>query len=118
MKDTRSAVLLPHCTEGTNAAGSPGDWQRVFRRLGLELTVLASGCCGMAGTFGHEARHRPTSERIYALSWQAKGGGPWQGGPVARNRLLVPRSQVKIIDGVVLRHPVQALRTALIGSPA
>ena len=67
-----SYLLLPHCTERTNAAGSLGDWQRVFRRLGLELTVLASGCCGMAGTFGHEARHRPTSERIYALSWQEK----------------------------------------------
>ena len=112
-----SYLLLPHCTERTNAAGSLGDWQRVFRRLGLELTVLASGCCGMAGTFGHEARHRPTSERIYALSWQEKVAAHGKEG-----RLLATgyscRSQVKIIDGVVLRHPVQALRTALLGSPA
>ena len=86
----------------------------MFRRLGLELTVLASGCCGMAGTYGHEARHRPTSERIYALSWQEKVAAHGQGG-----RLLATgyscRSQVKIIDGVVLRHPVQVLRTALLG---
>ena len=67
-----SYLLLPHCTERANAAGSLGDWQRVFRRFGLELTVAASGCCGMAGTYGHEARHRATSERIYALSWQEK----------------------------------------------
>ena len=85
-----SYLLLPHCTERTNAAGSLGDWQRVFRRLGLELTVLASGCCGMAGTYGHEARHRATSERIYALSWQEKVAAHGQGGPAARDRLLVP----------------------------
>ena len=54
-----SYLLLPHCTERTNAAGSLGDWQRVFRRFGLELTVMASGCCGMAGTFGHEADTAP-----------------------------------------------------------
>ncbi len=84
-----SYLLLPHCTERTNAAGSLGDWQRVFRRFGLELTVAASGCCGMAGTYGHEARHRATSERIYALSWQAKGGGPWARWPAARDRLLL-----------------------------
>ena len=79
--------------------------------------LIASGCCGMAGTFGHEARHRPTSERIYALSWQEKVAAHSKEG-----RLLATgyscRFQVKIIDGVDLRHPVQALRTALIGSPA
>jgi Fe-S oxidoreductase len=30
-----SYLLLPHCTERANAAGSLGDWQRVFRRFGL-----------------------------------------------------------------------------------
>ena len=80
------------------------------------LTVLPSGCCGMAGTYGHEARHRTVSERIYALSWKEKVGIHGHQG-----RLLATgyscRSQVKIIDGVALRHPVQALRIALLGSP-
>lgn len=112
-----SYLLLPHCTERTNAAGSLGDWQHVFRRLGLELTVLASGCCGMAGTYGHEARHRATSERIYTLSWREKVAAHARGG-----RLLATgyscRSQAKIIDGVALLHPVQALRIAVLGRPA
>ena len=112
-----SYLLLPHCTERTNAAGSLGDWQRVFRRFGLELTVAASGCCGMAGTYGHEARHRATSERIYALSWQEKVAAHGRGG-----RLLATgyscRSQAKLVDGIALPHPVQALRRALLGSPA
>ena len=84
-----SFFLLPHCTERANAAGSLGDWQRVFRRLGLDLTVLPSGCCGMAGTYGHEARHRTVSERIYALSWKEKVA-PTVTGSVARQRLLMP----------------------------
>jgi FAD/FMN-containing dehydrogenase/Fe-S oxidoreductase len=103
-----SYLLLPHCTERTNAAGSLGDWQCVFRRLGLELTVLASGCCGMAGTYGHDARHRATSERIYALSWQEKVAAHGRGG-----RLLATgyscRSQAKLVDGIILSHPVQIL---------
>ena len=99
-------ALLPHCTERTNAAASLKDWQAVFDRLGAPLTMLASGCCGMAGTFGHEAEHREVSERLYDLSWR---------GHVARQgeRLLASgyscRSQVKRFDGVALRHPVQAL---------
>jgi Fe-S oxidoreductase len=66
----------------------------------------------MAGTYGHEAEHRATSERIYALSWA---------GHVARagrtGRLLATgyscRSQVAGIDGVALRHPLQALLSHL-----
>ena len=30
--------------------------EEILRRLGLDLQVLDSGCCGMAGTFGFEAR--------------------------------------------------------------
>jgi FAD/FMN-containing dehydrogenase/Fe-S oxidoreductase len=107
-------LLLPHCTERTNAAGSLGDWQRVFRRLGLELTIAPSGCCGMAGTYGHEARHRATSERIYALSWQEKVAAHGR-----RGRLLATgyscRSQAKLVDGITLPHPAQALRRAFLG---
>ena len=105
-------LLLPHCTERTTAASTLRDWQTIFARAGLKLTVLPSGCCGMAGTYGHEAEHRATSERIYALSWA---------GHVARagsaGRLLATgyscRSQVALIDGVALRHPLQALLSHL-----
>ena len=31
--------------------------------------IVASGCCGMAGLYGHELANRPTSETIYGLSW-------------------------------------------------
>jgi Fe-S oxidoreductase len=111
--DPQGYILLPHCMERTNAAGSPGDWQRVFRRLGLELTVAASGCCGMAGTYGHETRHRATSEHLYRLSWQEKVAAYGQAG-----RLLATgyscRSQAKLVDGITLPHPAQVLKCAIL----
>jgi FAD/FMN-containing dehydrogenase/Fe-S oxidoreductase len=104
--------LLPHCTERTNAAKATAEWERVCRRLGVDLRVLPSGCCGMAGLYGHEAANRKTSEAIYASSWGACVADARYAG-----RLLATgyscRSQVKHIDGVVLWHPIQALLARL-----
>lgn len=98
--------LLPHCTERTNAPGAVKDWQAVFQHLGLRLDVPAAGCCGMAGTYGHEARHRAVSETIYRQSW-AKRVHESAGDLLADGYSC--RSQVKIVDGIHLRHPVRAL---------
>ena len=99
--------LLPHCTERTNAPGAVRDWQAVFAHLGLRLDVPAAGCCGMAGTYGHEARHRATSEAIYGLSW-ARHVAEAPGCTLLADGYSC-RSQAKLVDGVRLRHPVQAL---------
>jgi Fe-S oxidoreductase len=102
-----SLRLLPHCTERTNVPGAIKDWQTLFAHLGLRLEVLASGCCGMAGTYGHEAKNRATSEMIYGLSWAHHVAAAPDGGLLADGYSC--RSQVKLVDGVRLRHPVQAL---------
>ncbi|SDA16837.1 FAD/FMN-containing dehydrogenase [Methylobacterium sp. UNC378MF] len=99
--------LLPHCTERTNAPGAVRDWQAVFAHLGLRLEVPAAGCCGMAGTYGHEARHRASSEAIYGLSW-ARHVAEAPGCTLLADGYSC-RSQAKLIDGVRLRHPAQAL---------
>jgi Fe-S oxidoreductase len=110
--DDTDYLLLPHCTERTTAASTLRDWQTIFARIGLKLTVLPSGCCGMAGTYGHETEHRATSERIYALSWASHVARAGSTG-----RLLATgyscRSQVALVDGVALRHPIQALLSHL-----
>jgi len=62
-------VLLPHCTEKTNLPNSNQQWTEVFHKFGLNLEIANVGCCGMAGTFGHETRNLPTSKQIYDLSW-------------------------------------------------
>lgn len=100
--------FLPHCTEKTNEPGSVGLWQKVFARSGMTLEVLASGCCGMSGTYGHETRNVATSETIYRQSWQ-----PLVARYGADDRLLADgyscRSQVKRQDGKQVRHPLQIL---------
>ena len=65
----------------------------------------------MAGTYGHEAEHRAMSERIYALSWARHVADP-AGRHLARDGYSC-RSQAKMIDGVKLPHPVQALLAAI-----
>ncbi|PTY36906.1 FAD-linked oxidase [Saccharospirillum sp. MSK14-1] len=99
--------LLGHCTEKTNAAASMADWQRVFEALGQELTLKNVGCCGMAGTYGHESRNRATSERIYDLSWRDVVANEPTEGLVATGYSC--RSQVNRLQGVELRHPLQFL---------
>ena len=104
--------LLPHCTERTNAAASLRDWQTAFARHGLALDVAAAGCCGMAGTYGHEAEHRKLSGDIFRLSWRrhVEAAKPL-------SRLLATgyscRSQVGRFGGVALLHPAQALLAAI-----
>ena len=105
-------LLMPHCTERTNALGAVGQWPALFKRFGMEMKVLATGCCGMAGLYGHEARNRATSESIYRLSWAGRVADRGNAG-----RLLATgyscRSQVAHVDGVRLAHPINALLAAV-----
>jgi FAD/FMN-containing dehydrogenase/Fe-S oxidoreductase len=61
--------LFGHCTEKTLAPSSQKQWADVFARLGLDLELVATGCCGMSGAFGHERIHRDESKGIWELSW-------------------------------------------------
>jgi len=100
--------FLPHCTERTNEPASVEQWKKVFDGFGLKLQVLASGCCGMSGTYGHETRNVKTSQVIYAQSWQ-----PLVERYQPSGRLLADgyscRSQVKRQAGEVVLHPLQVL---------
>jgi FAD/FMN-containing dehydrogenase/Fe-S oxidoreductase len=72
LRSAHRYVLFAHCTEQTRAAASVESWLAIFQRLGLDAAIVNVGCCGMAGTFGHEIRNRRLSDRIYELSWQRK----------------------------------------------
>jgi len=108
-------LLLPHCSERSIALSSLRDWQAAFTAAGATLRVLPSGCCGMAGTYGHEAEHRVTSEKIYSMSWEHQVAKWAQSG-----RLLATgyscRSQVKLLNRQALLHPAQALLASLSGA--
>lgn len=103
--------LLAHCTEKTALPASEKHWQQIFMQMGLELKPVSVGCCGMAGTYGHEKQQLENSKALFELSWRA---------PVTllgNEQLLVTgfscRSQVKRLVGDKPRHPLQALLAAL-----
>ena len=100
--------LLPHCTERTNAPAATADWIKVARRLGVDLKILESGCCGMAGLYGHDLANRATSEKIYGLSW-----GPILANASHEGRTVATgfscRCQAEIVDDLRLMHPLQLL---------
>ena len=108
----REYFLLPHCTERTSTPASLRQWPAIFAALGAALRVLPSGCCGMAGTYGHELEHRATSEQIYALSWSKYVDAGAENGNLLATGYSC-RSQVALIDGVRLLHPIQALLECL-----
>lgn len=108
-------TLMVHCTERSNAAASLGQWKAVFKAFGLTLNIADTGCCGMAGTFGHETRNRPMAEQLYAMSW----------ADIVKRQGLTDivmvtgyscRSQVKAIDDRRLPHPLQVLDQLLTAS--
>lgn len=99
--------LLAHCTEKTALPATEKSWQQIFQSAGLSLRVVATGCCGMAGTYGHEVQNQQNSRALYDLSWAAVVS------TTAPDLLLVSgyscRSQVKRYEGFKPRHPLQAL---------
>ncbi|MFZ0391492.1 MAG: FAD-binding and (Fe-S)-binding domain-containing protein [Calditrichia bacterium] len=48
----RKTIVHGHCHH--KAIMGLSDEQDVFKKIGLDFTVLDSGCCGMAGSFGFE----------------------------------------------------------------
>ncbi|MDF7667566.1 FAD-binding and (Fe-S)-binding domain-containing protein [Orbaceae bacterium ESL0727] len=99
--------LLGHCSETTQLPASNQQWQQIFARVGAKLTVVNVGCCGMAGTYGHEVNNLDASKQLYQLSWQkALAMHPIDHCLTTGYSC---RSQVKHFDKQILKHPVQAL---------
>ena len=106
-EDAEKWYLFSHCTESTALPQSMQQWQAIFQRYGQPLEVVTTGCCGMAGTYGHEVNNYKNSLGIYQLSW----GNALKTLPTARCLCTgySCRSQVKRIDNIELKHPLQAL---------
>ncbi|WP_019027418.1 D-2-hydroxyglutarate dehydrogenase YdiJ [Colwellia piezophila] len=103
--------LFSHCTEKTALVNSENEWQTIFEHFGLALEKVSVGCCGMAGTYGHEKVNLANSKGLFELSWQPKVAA------LASEQILVTgfscRSQVKRFSDLKARHPVAALLESL-----
>ncbi|HZT24898.1 MAG TPA: FAD-binding and (Fe-S)-binding domain-containing protein [Pseudolabrys sp.] len=78
-----SALVQLHCHH--HAIIKPTSEQNVLKKLGIEFEVMASGCCGMAGSLGFEAAKYDVSIR-------------------AAERVLLPKVREAAQDTVVLAN--------------
>ncbi len=111
LTDHKPFKLFTHCTEKTALVNSENEWQQIFAHFGLSLEKVSVGCCGMAGTYGHEKTNLANSKGLYELSWQQKIA------QLQPEQILATgfscRSQVKRFADLRARHPVEALLSVL-----
>lgn len=98
--------LLGHCTETALRPHALHQWAEIFARYGIDATPVRTGCCGMAGLFGHEARNLQMSRRLYDLSWAAPLSAA-DSVPLVTGYSC--RSQSKRFAGQRPQHPVELL---------
>ncbi|WP_299262442.1 FAD-binding and (Fe-S)-binding domain-containing protein [uncultured Psychrosphaera sp.] len=105
--ETQQFNLMTHCTEKSVLPNINTQWQTIFSKLNMNIKPINTGCCGMAGTFGHEAKNQQASSDIYALSWKPALQ------QADENPILVTgfscRSQVKRYESQKLKHPIQVV---------
>lgn len=105
--------LLAHCTEKTALPKTESQWQNLFSVLGMTLEIVPVGCCGMAGTYGHEFEQFENSKGIYDLSWSK----PVKSAAQNNSKILATgyscRSQVKRFDNERPQHPIEAIYDVL-----
>lgn len=107
------ATLFPHCTEKTAMPDVSVRWQKIFEAFGLSLATAKTGCCGMAGVYGHETSNQETSRQLYDMSWQKKVEA------TGLENMLVTgfscRCQIERYEGAKPKHPVTYLSALLAG---
>ncbi len=103
--------LFSHCTEKTALPNSEAQWVTIFEALGLSLTKESVGCCGMAGTYGHEKVNLENSKGLFKASWEPKLERLNAKQIVATG--FSCRSQTKRFADLKARHPAQVLAELL-----
>lgn len=104
-------LLHGHCQQKA-LVGVEGTTAALKRIPGVDLTVLDSGCCGMAGSFGYEKGHYEVSvklaRRVLLPACEAK----------PESVLVAPgfscRSQVHDLADLEAKHPLEILADRLV----
>jgi FAD/FMN-containing dehydrogenase/Fe-S oxidoreductase len=79
-------VLHPHCHQRA-VVGTAAE-EAVLGALGYSVEVLDGGCCGLAGSFGFDARHEALSRHIGEQLWLPKVRSALE-GPACGGQLVV-----------------------------
>ena len=85
----------------------------LLRATGAEVSEIASGCCGMAGSFGYEAEHYEISMQIGGLKlFPTVKAGLQAGASIAAHGVSC-RAQIQEGTGATARHPIEMLADCL-----
>jgi FAD/FMN-containing dehydrogenase/Fe-S oxidoreductase len=105
----QAVSLLGHCSENALVTMSLDVWRNIFAKFSIELRTPAAGCCGMAGTFGHEAKHRHLSTKLYQMSWQQAAQESINSSGTVLATGYSCRSQIRQQTGASPQHPLTYL---------
>jgi len=102
--------LLGHCTEQALRPQALALWKETLAGFGIAAAPTKTGCCGMAGMFGHEAANQKLSRDIFALGW----------ADATRDDAMLAtgfscRCQTKRLTGRRPLHPVELIDRVLAG---
>lgn len=103
--------LLSHCTEKTMCVEAEKQWSTIFGKLGLNLMPLAAGCCGMAGSYGHEVEHINNSKKLFNMDWRRH---LTEHSDAILATGYSCRSQVKRFMHYKVKHPIEVLEQLFI----
>ncbi|EAR51781.1 FAD linked oxidase-like [Oceanicola granulosus HTCC2516] len=104
-------LLLPHCSESAADPESAVRWVEVMSHLGIAARAGKAGCCGMAGSFGHERANADLSARVYETSWAGIVAAEGAADLLATG--FSCRCQVARMSGTRPRHPAELLARRL-----
>ncbi len=111
----RAIWIHGHCHQKALSSIEPTAWVLGLPRAHT-VSILPSGCCGMAGSFGYEQEHYSLSMRIGELTLL-----PAVRDLPAEATLVAPGTSCRhqILDGTGRRalHPAQVLKAALRSAP-
>ncbi len=108
---TRASMTYhAHCHQKATKRDAHGP--AVLRKLGYDVNVLDSGCCGMAGSFGYEVEHYSMSRAIGQVLFDQLSNSPGE-------HVVAPgvscRTQIEDGHGATPSHPIEAVARALTG---
>jgi FAD/FMN-containing dehydrogenase/Fe-S oxidoreductase len=104
-------LLHGHCHAKSLVGTAPT--LALLRATGAEVNEIASGCCGMAGSFGYEAEHYEISMQIGGLKlFPAVKAGIQAGARITAHGVSC-RAQIQEGTGVEARHPIEMLADCL-----
>jgi Fe-S oxidoreductase len=112
----RTVHLLAHCSERGTAPAAAAAWVIVFAACGHRLNVIPTGCCGMAGVWGHESEHHTESGQIFDLSWRPRLAEAATAGALVTADGFSCREQVALRTGSRIPDPATLLLACCSGA--